>query len=813
MFKESDLFPNIEVKTVTLETFGDIGYNVDIDLKLEGQLFELAETEQLDFIKNRLIIDSALFADNIRLISKQKIKSEFKIDEAENIFTILERINYKFENEEDVQNLRLQIRPTLSSDDFEGYELEDLYGDIIEEILIEDGKVMSSKLQDFTRDLDQLEQAIPFDFNFIENKLLSNELTQLKPNEVITSLLPELPYLNLMTARDKDNRAKFVILVDYDGIMKTKSRFGKLYDNADDDLKERLVRMTKINALEIIRKKVTGTEEESVILSSDGERGGLIEQEDEKGYIGELIKVKLNNNIRTFNATDKKTKELNGGSYHYIVELTVTDGTVKYLQSELRVLRVMVNQLEEYLTIRNQKLVSPKEIDSFYRTNIQTAIQFYLELMSVFGGNVLVREIKGKLEQITSPSFDINGLERVIAAFNNLLTVIERHVTSGGKLDKSDSVTVSGTTDTSILIRKEFTNQVFDIRQDQMTGYDYLSIPTEADEGQTSGIKIITSAIMKNRANIETNLLFADNTKNFQFLWKTDEGININPDSVAYSAYSYLAPSKVKLQGTAELNPIGAIPTKEIAQKSLDMLMNVFVYNSLDDKLLPETNQKPKEMKLQATKNITEMYNRMGVTFKNVTRDEAKVESGKNYSMDYNEQQTDAQEEREEVNTQFQPLMYSALLKALNTTFTDITEYEALSEDNLLNKNKMSKEDVREIPNHIKALFLTPAQGTKYDWHDKENSLFQDLSNYGYFWMNYLNLVKVEVLDSVLYSDDIGRVSLTGKSWRLLKEGDLATRKDKLCRIVQYLDDRVGIKYQKEFELPIYDEYFVLKAK
>ncbi|HBY68817.1 MAG TPA: hypothetical protein DEG69_14390, partial [Flavobacteriaceae bacterium] len=166
----------------------------------------------------------------------------------------------------------------------------------------------------------------------------------------------------------------------------------------------------------------------------------------------------------------------------------------------------------------------------------------------------------------------------------------------------------------------------------------------------------------------------------------------------------------------------------------------------------------------------------------------------------------------------------------LNESFIKTTSLEpeftaAKSGDNILSKiiEKLKKihtenpegpiefffqKKVREMPIQLKSLLMNSSVPPSFtgatNFIKANNSVQPSDENDFALWANFKNLVRVEFLS--------GLDGIMSPKWETLKELPETTNGNKLlCRLVKFEDTDYNIVRPKSYELPIYNEYFLIK--
>ena len=117
------------------------------------------------------------------------------------------------------------------------------------------------------------------------------------------------------------------------------------------------------------------------------------------------------------------------------------------------------------------------------------------------------------------------------------------------------------------------------------------------------------------------------------------------------------------------------------------------------------------------------------------------------------------------------------------------------------------------IPNQVKSLFYasTSPSSVKKSWHDMGFDPLKDLRTLAEFRINHLLIGRIDRLTG--YRKSMGKRHTKEPKWEPLTKNAWSRSAGEaiLCRIKKYHSPQLGIKWLPAFDLPIYDEYFVLK--
>ena len=122
---------------------------------------------------------------------------------------------------------------------------------------------------------------------------------------------------------------------------------------------------------------------------------------------------------------------------------------------------------------------------------------------------------------------------------------------------------------------------------------------------------------------------------------------------------------------------------------------------------------------------------------------------------------------------------------------------------------------VTNAPNHVKYWFLYNQNKDMVKDRlplSSGGDPLKDSNLYPAIWMNFENLVEVQVLLGFKATDFYGKRSMKSPIWTTLTGGTLRSSGTHLCRLAPYQSEVYGISRPKELELPILNQYFLLQA-
>ena len=304
--------------------------------------------------------------------------------------------------------------------------------------------VSNTKIQDF-RNFAEIERMM-LDFNQQkrgENGLMASSFNLENTLKQFTKLQsvdykPDASlsqFTDVFSSIDSNGDVKFLFGIDFMNVLKSYSKFSKLYDSNNETFKSESISITKILDLKLYRRRIKNNvssnnsaakfdlekfnEEESdelIFQTKDESWKNLNDSNTSKASIREtdLLVSGDNQFMRYFTGVDKTFKQLSDGVYQYYIEFELEDGVIQLVKDQLQNLSLAKNQLIEYYnkvskpTMRKFLLESQNpHIDSPKETSNNSVITDYgydivLNKLSPQLVNRLIRQYGG-LTSISAP--------------------------------------------------------------------------------------------------------------------------------------------------------------------------------------------------------------------------------------------------------------------------------------------------------------------------------------------------------------------------------------------------------------------------
>ena len=509
-------------------------------------------------------------------------------------------------------------------------------------------------VQEF-RDPDKFDQplqisSVPKDLTLLkeEIKFLNNDKMDVDRKETYVS--------NVYLSRDLSGKAKLLFSVDYLNLIKNKSLFGNLVNEATF---EEFADQTRISSLKVLRRRVKKEKdknklnssfvasnmlfdeeeiEEVVVLSADNSNStAFIPQNTSNNQLDEVILNFSNDRkIRTFNAVDAELNLKTFGTYQYGVEIQIEDNISIVFDQILLNLEQLRQRMDEYyndslsysyegdrrekhydsktetFTPRFKKFVDEKYPGISFVGNTHTEIlNFYRLLGSADYSQEIINSFNSMVDPDTgSPKgilFFINFVDLNISLLERILkqNVPKTRPKSNLNFNSANkTASEKGGGQRSIDFRTFFTTEFADVEDSKFVGIDYFNEESKT----TTGLNVFDVATMD--AIIENN----------NDIYYDDGGINyVSIKGTQYqflgAKYSFLSPLVFHFGSSF------VYETENLNEgKGTLILENVVNYNLTKDSetflriVNPQDSDKDNNQVLEESL-LREIYARFGVTF------------------------------------------------------------------------------------------------------------------------------------------------------------------------------------------------------
>lgn len=587
----------------------------------------------------------------------------------------------------------------------------------------------------------------------------------------------------------------------------------------------------------------------------------------EKTGYDNLQKTLLTFKDNTFDASSK-------GAYQYYYEISIEDGISKELENLfLEALQNFVfiknyvhfidGNLEKYynekLDIFNTSNIEidyekPNDID--VNLMIEHCITSMRKVWTILGiNNLTLAESEPKLLKIASP--DTGNYQGLNKFFNLYNTFLEKMVNmlgfnkdvlsikvelknqdgnliefitptaAFGTIEKLDSLSsgmnkFKGNYKNTISLKEVFP-QVINVGEDHGTGYEFLISDIPADN-QTlidipAGSIDISSGVFNTRMQQEKSKYFNDSVSD-----------NVADLDLATWSMSYMSACRVHLNGKRKtINRPNFVNAAEKYPADLDFkfykktMLNILRFNMLkkdaktkDSFLLDNTYDQTKEM--------LKILSNFGISWRNkIFEGPGSFTWSDPDSQNFNPIESDEFTYDAVDDYEDSSLAYDLYAGKISFLLSNLFNKLVLKDSLLLLaykealKNIYSEDEIQKIPNSAKSLIIN--YNDQYtDSNDSvrfinlERPTFTKTSlsfeTYGWWWLNYSNIVQIHYLSEVDSNCDL--------KWMPLKkdiyENAINAGKSLICRLIRYTNKNFGITNNPFFDLPIFNEYFVINS-
>ena len=422
----------------------------------------------------------------------------------------------------------------------------------------------------------------------IFNVLDGLEFNLLKDDDIIKKLIPQKianparfdRKPNFMSeafiSRDSDGKSNILFSVDTYRILRERGQFGKILSKEDPEVFRKIAEASRISSFKLLRRRVRATglntdpasdyklydeNTKSELIARNSERAagqlrrriykrdrdGDGEREVRIGFVKE-IDLSSANRLRTFSCTDFSMSKITAGTYQYVAEVEMDDGTLQFVLDILKKLKTNKSALLKYYNESQLPENYNFNINKFTERFVELNDRRYPQLASSVVNNtpnlqrqnqnpvnnsnspwnrsvVMLSEAVGSLTNISSDDLSFvalnlhaainpktgtpEGLAKFIQAYEKIENEIRRLLNNRGAGDTEFDVTVKSSIhkerfkNSSIKIEKQF-KQVFDSDTQKGIGYDFLG----GKKLNKGGMREVTLGFYRRRMERENSKYF-----------------------------------------------------------------------------------------------------------------------------------------------------------------------------------------------------------------------------------------------------------------------------------------------------------------
>ena len=758
--------------------------------------------------------------------------------------------------------------------------------------------VINDKIEDY-RAVSEISQTY-FDITEFVPHLTAEQLASTANTKIQDNVI-DIPtnYLSdgfLSTQRDRTISGLFML--NFDNLMMEKGLYGNLLSNESvplrtkkfiyresviEEIKVKRVRVKEREELNKIEAKKIGYEDykpksqSPTTIAYTGERDGKLiydtsdtvfynNYKNPVGFINQVPSIAVSNtagtnDIRYYTFTDKNIASKTSGKYQYDVEISIIDGTIKFMNKILSDLEKAMSIIKDYYDIVsipgfynattlqfNQSVYqyygvnNPAATSSTFATPWRQARQIYiasLDSLLGFSDNKKVL-LSNAIDAMLMPSKGtIDSINQFISLLQDLIEKVyqilgnKREPVAEENLGIPQKIS-SGTKAISLIKLNKVFSTVMDVDRTNY-GYDYLGMPSSTDVG----IPTYVLEDFADRIEKETLLywLTGDISKASEAIVPPSEEYSdiVDLDS---TKYSYLSPANIVLRnnnnGVVQISRL-LEGNKNYNYERYNTLGASYAYtqrdaDSIDNSLYNIEDQKNLFSKVLNTFNVSLSSDKSGTPipadltnttpFSNIESDPFS-DSGINAEFEASETIQYIQNLQEIEHEQSTPIRQALVSLFLQEERADREHKLSLNNYNLASDNALNLNDSAfEVPNQIKTLIMTMSDwvtktstGIRKNWKEEGIDILNDFKYSQVFRYNYSTIAKVEYLAEFPLTPE-GKQLFHQPIFKTLTNDVIAELREKkriLCKVSQYVNHDLGIGLMSD-ETPIYDEYFLIAA-
>ena len=641
-------------------------------------------------------------------------------------------------------------------------------------------------------------------------------------------------FSDLTLSKDENNNNNMVFALNFNNLVKQSSFLTTLPNN--NSLKDLFISNSKILSLKVYRtrldeEKGPGTSKEQsekpflVAESSDNNNRTLVakkkyvdfenndasknskdrrDTENKGQLVGSISELTINNTnmgIRQFACSDNAASRLTNGKFKYYVEAEITDPLPETLEKFAKEMTNNKTQLENYFaSVGSKKANTSFNYDSlanrfkanfinvFYENNLNApmleAVQTYKKVLSYFQSTADL-SVASLYAMVDPRTATLDTIQQIISLHQQLITRINKLLgreasgTSKKKVKDGAAGTYTGQNSDKrkIKVNKHFVNNLFtrDITQQKNIGYDFLGQKT-TEEG---GLKSVSVADMKSRFDKELRKV------NIQ---PNQETLELSGKSYTINKVGELTPDRILIAGK-----------KNAVTDPKDVMQNLNA-----NLLITQVNQKQqtrkqllKDKELQASKEVIKWANNTNITVISLQSEMLEQLEGADV-VDLKTSLTGSGIDTKELQSQIKRRKQESTKPGILTKI-----YNSFFDTNLTNKNnrfvkkleEKTSEELQELPYHTIALASEVSGSGPVEYPNS--------------YQNYVNMYKVEIFDGYEESQNGDKSTLSPK-YKELKDMN-QVKGNTLARLVPYENVDIDIRQEKNLQLPVLDEHFILR--
>lgn len=668
-------------------------------------------------------------------------------------------------------------------------------------------------------------------------------------------------FSDFLISKDELGRCRFFFSLDWRRLILENSPYQKVLKKNSNNIQD-LLQMCKIQSFKLYRERVKNSVpnrnknifspktqnkefdsnlvKDLIIQTQDGNTGSLETFDPDTDLANTISEVFLqlenDKRLRHFSGMDQDISQKSEGLFSYKIRLDVLDLSEQIIKEKMSTLRSSINSSEKYYNQavyytstsipdaknfdNNTQFFSFDFIRRFDTTSIDAVVDDFVSVLSFFspeitpdGEIVISNYFKSYLyPAIATPDsilFAINSMRGVLKKIEDNVNTILRKIDSSSK-QKNDSQTKlnpPGRVKTFV-VEKTFSN-TFNASEDFDSGFDFFN--TTGME-TSSGLRTITKSSLDSVFQKELDVFYSGNP--------TAPGLDLNglpnqkdsPDSIQLTQPStvYFTPQKIYSKGdvvdisTSETKDYLNIISKQSLQKTSNSSNSENILSFLNDKFGVEV--------------VTTDNSNVDPNTKSVENNQEKTSNKEFNNKIVNRSFETLYEVRKFVTSDAEKKEFTILNELNQELNKRLSDYDIDDKSSLIRKN-LNKIDgdknsvVANAPFQIKRLIFNNYLSQDMIKKEQEEILsdLSDSKNYSYFVYRTQTINKLMFLDGYELNDD-GEFVLKKPKWvSVMDNPNILNRSSfSLCRSVPYENKELNVKRQKMFDLPTYDEYFIV---
>tara|TARA_Y100000310_G_scaffold153043_1_gene152484 strand:- start:2215 stop:5400 length:3186 start_codon:yes stop_codon:yes gene_type:complete len=225
-------------------------------------------------------------------------------------------------------------------------------------------------------DFSPIKHDIRVDRNVTTSRLTTTAATvpKILNNDDMDVAKKQSYFSNAWVSRSEANDVNFIFAANMQNIIKYKGKFGRLIENSDPSIRDRIFELTKIKSFRVDRKRVKdiglnelgsfdNSEErfddiqesdEMIAITGEVTHKQLLSQDTLSGFIEEVEVATPHNGAyskgcRYFSVSDRQLKDVTYGLYQYGTSMMIEDGTILFLKEISKNLKKSRKSLKQYL--------------------------------------------------------------------------------------------------------------------------------------------------------------------------------------------------------------------------------------------------------------------------------------------------------------------------------------------------------------------------------------------------------------------------------------------------------------------------------